>query len=111
MSVAGRYILFDDGPCHDQLVPITNTQIARGWTTCGGARYTIVDVGATALVGRVVGGGGPPTLAELAPDLLSGYHDLKRSLARRLWPALNEARKYDLAALRALSRRSKVKRR
>lgn len=102
---------FRGGPCNGKVAEYSDAQLSSGVTSCGGIQYTIVGTSPglyTAIPSsQAVETGGSP--AAMFADLLSGWDDLKHSLTRRLWPALNAGRRNNQLALQALARRHRVK--
>lgn len=107
--MADSFISFQDGPCEFQTVPISQADLTRRKTECGGAEYNVVFVGRGGIAGYVVGGTGAGSGSQAAPDVFAGFHDLQRALSLKLRPALDRARASNQLALRALPRIHKVK--
>jgi hypothetical protein len=103
------HVTFEDGPCENKTVALTAAQINAGITTCGGATYDLVKIATNQYTGNVRSSTTGGSVEVFAPDIFAGFHDLRHSVTANLWPALNAARRADQAALRVLSRRSKVK--
>ena len=97
------------GPCDGRYIPVTEAQLAVGFTTCGGVVYQFEGVNPGVYIGvpQISGSGG--TLQQFAPDLFAGYEHLRRSVVKRLRPAVTTALRYDQLALRALNSRHKVR--
>lgn len=106
------HLVFQDGPCAFTVVTITAADVSRGTIVCKGATYGIQPApggSVNGFVGYVATGTGTGTIQQFAPDLFAGYENLRRSVVTRLRPAVTTALRYDQLALRALSRRPKVK--
>ena len=103
--------LFTGGPCDGEEHPLSAAEINTGRTSCNGVIYYLAKTNVAGLYTATAAAGSTPggTFQQYAPDLWAGYQDLKRSIAKRLRPAVTQAQRNNQLALRALARRSKVK--
>lgn len=102
---------FQDGPCAGKVESVPDSLAAIGKIQCGGKVYYLTQTGSHTFAASVHEPSTPTNPLSIAPDLFGGWDDLRHSLADRLKPALHAARQNDLAALRSLSRHSRLHKR
>ena len=110
-ETAGNEVTFYGGPCDGVTRAYTNGQLAAGVVSCGNVQYVIQGQAPHMYIAQPLSSasGGTPTAQQFAPDLFRAMHELQRSVATRLRPAVTQAQAYDLIALKALSRHRKVR--
>lgn len=103
--------LFTGGPCDGTERNLSTGEVRIGKASCQGVVYTLTRTNVpglfTATAPASAGGGG--TLEQFAPDLWAGWQDLRRSIVKRLRPAVTQAQRNNYLALKAANRALKVK--
>ena len=104
-------VTFYGGPCDGVTRPFTDAQLHSGVVACGGVQYVVQGQAPHMYVAQplATASGGTASAETFAPDLFRAYDDLRRSIARRLRPAVTKAQRYDRLALQALARHHKVR--
>ena len=103
-------IAFQDGPCAGESTSVTPTILARGWLTCGGATYNLQALAPNLYVAYETSSSSSFDLAAIAPDVLGGWDDVRRTLGATVPAQLARAQRLLGIARRSLGPRRKVRR-
>ena len=103
-------VAFQDGPCAGESTSVTPAILARGWLTCGGATYNIQGLAPNLYVAYETSASSDFNLGAIAPDILGGWDDVRRTLGATVPAQLARAQRLLGIARRSLGPRRKVRR-